>query len=211
MEKCHVYCSACTGTNSNQCSQCAFYNGVQYLLSNTTCSSTCLAAYYKFNSTNCLACTSPCFNCVAPGTNCTSCIATYVLFPPNNTCLTECPDNYYFNATLSQCMPCDPLCKKCTDDPFPCQVCIADTYLLPYNYTCWVSCPSPYIPLDILWLCLTLDDYYVNLTVNFEVSSDPTNLTILMTFSQPMDFTTFPYQTFQTLSFVDTTVTIDKF
>lgn len=83
--------------------------------------------------------------------------------------------------------------------------------MLPYNNTCWNECPDPYLALDALWLCLTAADYYVNLTINPVISSDPINLTVYMAFNQPMDFTTFPYQSFQSISFIGTSVTIDKF
>lgn len=83
--------------------------------------------------------------------------------------------------------------------------------MLSYNNTCWTTCPNPYLALDALWLCLTEEDYYVNLVINPVVSSDPINLTIYMRFSQPMNFSNFPYQSFQSLSFLGTSVTIDKF
>lgn len=68
-----------------------------------------------------------------------------------------------------------------------------------YNNYCYATCPTPLYDDNYTMTCLTFQQYYVFLTVSsYFVQGDLFNID--MAFSQPLDFNTFPYQTWQTFN-----------
>lgn len=78
-----------------------------------------------------------------------------------------------------------------------------------YNDTCWDPCPSSFYQFDMEWLCLLAEDYIVNVSIEFTAASQ--SLLITMEFTHLMDFGKLGIKNFQTISFGNSAVTIDKF
>ncbi|EAR92882.2 transmembrane protein, putative (macronuclear) [Tetrahymena thermophila SB210] len=97
-QNCHGSCLNCSGSLSNQCTQCisslVFYNN--------QCLTQCPQGYYQNSQNVCVICPS--------NLNCASC--------QNSTQCTTCKNGYYMstqqNTQQQVCMPCDPACKLCT-------------------------------------------------------------------------------------------------
>lgn len=94
---CDDGCISCD-LNSSDCTAC---NGNYYLLRTAqTCTLTCPTGDYGVTTPDrkCLKCDLPCLVCTGSGWNgtCSSCKPNsgYYLYS-NNTCLENCPDNYY--------------------------------------------------------------------------------------------------------------------
>jgi len=180
---CDSSCFSCVGGGSNQCLSC---NGAYYYPAETKCEACprslifnnmyCLPDLYtcpyglftNINETNtsmiCNSnCSSICESCYGSANNCTSCAYELIMF--NNTCVSQCPQGYYYglsNATSgvykktclncnTDCSSCNltcqlyncqlPNCQNCTMSN-TCQTCIADYYL--YNGSCMSDCPNGY-------------------------------------------------------------------
>jgi hypothetical protein len=161
--------------------------------------------YYTSGDLNCTKCPSLCSACTAANV-CTACTLSganqaYLL---NVTCYSNCPNGYYEDNNLGAgpnlCLPCSIQCKTCSANPSPCQSCNPGYYL--YFSTCSSSCSdSNYFAYDPWWECLLCDTYCVDLTITMSFS-DSTNkkLYIDMDFNRDINFTTFDYVKFQTLS-----------
>ena len=103
LQLCHPYCSLCYGTLKTNCTACAndtsTYPPIEYMLSGNTCDTTCLTGWFISGSNMCSPCQANCSACEGVSTNCTVCYPSFVLFPPNTSCVSSCPSKYYFNST----------------------------------------------------------------------------------------------------------------
>lgn len=77
----------------------------------------------------CLDCTYPCDSCDGSGIVCTSCVTGYLFVEDLDTCLSECPQNYYVSG--SNCLVCSSNCLTCVDSNSKCLSCGTAMYL--YN------------------------------------------------------------------------------
>ncbi|CAD8198174.1 unnamed protein product [Paramecium octaurelia] len=136
--------------------------------SSSDCTS-CINNYY-LDTTNCLQCTLPCFNCVDIDTKCTSCAHSYQTVQTNQ-CV--CDDGYYMDASY-YCQLCTHPCSKCTNTSTYCTDC-ASTFISSGSNTCICadgkyeettnspsdcqSCTSPCVKCEITSThCLTCID-----------------------------------------------------
>jgi proprotein convertase subtilisin/kexin type 5 len=105
----------------------------------STCVLACPAnGYYLDNTTgNCIACRSPCLNCLSIST-CLSCLTGYL---QNNTCLSNCPTKYYSETSNNTCVACINNCLTCASTTI-CQSCLSGYYL--YQSSCVITCPNLY-------------------------------------------------------------------
>lgn len=66
----------------------------------------------------CVPCSSACLRCAINSTNCFQCGFSFFLFVPTNSCLAQCPLNYFNNLTLTAnyyyCSQCIEGCLNCT-------------------------------------------------------------------------------------------------
>lgn len=119
----------------------------------------------------------------------------------------SCPTVGYYEAS-AVCHACPSVCVTCTSSTV-CQTCVTGNYF--YNDFCYVNCPAPLINDNYTMTCFTFQNYYVFLTIEtYFVQGDILNIDLA--FSQPVDFSTFPYQnwqTFNTSSFP--TLTMDNY
>ena len=207
---CDVSCLACTGLTNTTCSSC----DVGYSLSGTTCDSACLDGYYNNpNGSNiCLKCNSSCEICVGPATNCTVCKTGFILSPIDSSCLSNCPPGSYNDTALTQCSQCIGNCSACTSNPLPCQACNNGWFL--FNDDCIPTCPDGLFANSETLTCENCSVYCVNLTINMYTNPGLDGLSPLiidMIFSAAIDFTTFPMQTFQTITFENALLSLDAF
>jgi hypothetical protein len=203
---CNSSCLTCYGTSSQSCTSCVNSTGGNYLLSNNTCALTCDPNSYQSGPNQCTFCVWNCTTCNMSPTNCSECRSGYLFWPDNSSCPLSCP-NTYFNST-NVCYACAPLCTTCSDLT-TCQTCVIGSYY--NNYFCYDICPSPLFNDNYSMTCLTLQQYYVFLTIDtYFVEGDVLNIDLA--FSQPIDFTTFPYQNWQTFNISsDSGVTMNNF
>ncbi len=88
-----MYCK--DGTISN-CTVCALYNSIQYVLSGTTCYTACPAGTYQNSTNTCASCASSCTTCNGTSsTNCVTCTLPRYFLSTNNSCMTSCPNGYF--------------------------------------------------------------------------------------------------------------------
>lgn len=98
-----------------------------------------------------LACSLPCKTCIIGNpSSCLSCyndssiVADKILYYPNNSCLSQCGDQYYANSTDDKCYSCINSCYNCINYN-QCTSCPTSSYLLIANYTCFQNvCPIGY-------------------------------------------------------------------
>lgn len=123
-EECHKACSVCIGPS--------------ILPSNcTTCNS---AGFINNGSGNCVQCYGFCNGCIGLGsTQCTSCMGGYFLY--GNTCVTECPLDYYSVESTKMCIACLAPCYFCFGSTANhCLSCSLGWFLL--ESTCYNPCPN---------------------------------------------------------------------
>ena len=181
-----------------------------------TCYSPCpTGTYLTSNLTNCSSCSPFCISCVNTSTTCTACTLTgfYTAYLLGTSCLQQCPNNYYEstgNGSVNTCQPCDPSCLVCTNNPTPCQACNAGYWL--FGDACVNTCPTDYFKDNSTWSCLLCDIWCVQLDMKMYFS-DATNNQIYvdMTWSEDLDFTIFPYTTFQSFSIDSDMYTLSMF
>lgn len=181
-----------------------------------TCYSPCpTGTYLTSNLTNCSSCSPFCISCVNTSTTCTACTLTgfYTAYLLGTSCLQQCPNNYYEstgNGSVNTCQPCDPSCLVCTNNPTPCQACNAGYWL--FGDACGNTCPTDYFKDNSTWSCLLCDIWCVQLDMKMYFS-DATNNQIYvdMTWSEDLDFTIFPYTTFQSFSIDSDMYTLSMF
>lgn len=195
---CDPSCYSCL-TNATHCTSCTtgygFYNYVCYRPCNT-------GFYYTNGTSNCTACAAVCSICTT-ATNCSVCTTTgnstaYLL---NNTCYPTCITGYYGTsiAGANVCVKCTSPCTSCTGTPTPCSACANGTYL--YAAACSSTCPTGYVPYSVTNQCLNCDQYCVDLSINMWFPSTTNNMLYIdMTYTYDLNFTSFNYQTFQTVA-----------
>ncbi|KAL4451032.1 hypothetical protein ABPG74_021354 [Tetrahymena malaccensis] len=97
-QNCHGSCLNCTGSLSNQCTQCVS----SLMFYNNQCLTQCPQGYYANSQNICQLCPN--------NLNCASC--------QNSTQCQTCKNGYYMssnqNSQQQVCLPCDPACKLCT-------------------------------------------------------------------------------------------------
>ena len=196
-DPCNLNCTSCVKT-ANICTACV----IGYGWYNYTCFMPCLDGFYfTNNNTNCSACPTVCATCT-DFTTCTLCRTTSpITYLYNGYCYAPCPPGFYGTTNSSGaniCVGCSPACAICTGNPSPCSKCNTGYYL--YMNVCSSTCPSGYIPYVGTNECLLCDQICVGLTINmYFPSSTNSELYIDMTYSLDLDFTTFNWQTFQTV------------
>eukprot|EP00828_Plagiopyla_frontata_P047387 TRINITY_DN873_c0_g1_i8.p1 TRINITY_DN873_c0_g1~~TRINITY_DN873_c0_g1_i8.p1 ORF type:complete len:2601 (+),score=459.84 TRINITY_DN873_c0_g1_i8:925-8727(+) len=93
------------------CDKTAPYDDLVTIPETPKCLKKCLPGTY-LNGTHCLACQSPCAECVGNATNCTACKENYYLL--NNSCPDTCPDGMQRDKNKWICDYCYKTCKTCT-------------------------------------------------------------------------------------------------
>lgn len=114
--------------SKTQCTKCL----KEFGLHNGNCESDCPSGFTKSQEGNCIACGSDdCNKCPADNLNkCLECKKGF-LFKPNNSCKTECPENYIGVVSENgrkECVACPANCKNC--DEKGCKECIQNFYFL---------------------------------------------------------------------------------
>ena len=127
---------------------------------------------------------------------------TYLL---NGSCYTQCPNGYYANSP--DCSACDAACAVCSGNPTPCSSCTVGNYL--HLNSCG-TCPSGFFPHEATRVCRDCSVYCVTATINMSFTSD-TVLAIVIEFSQNVNFSTIPYQSFQKITKNDSSFGWNKF
>jgi hypothetical protein len=181
---------------------------------NSACYNPCPDGTF-INSTNasCDLCNSTCASCNQSSNNCTNCATNYFLFI--STCISSCPNGYYTDYTNNTCIACDPTCLLCVSAS-NCSSCIFSNFYMPYNNTCPSVCPDGFATNTITKICVdcSQNGQCVDLNISIKLQ-DSDNLTspiyIDMNFSQNINFTTFPYTKFQTLSFSNKSLSTNIF
>lgn len=181
-----------------------------------TCYNPCpLGTFLSSNLTNCSTCSPFCISCITTNITCTACTLTgvYTAYLLGTACLQDCGDDFYedtANGTLNTCQPCDSACRVCSGAPTPCQACHAGYWL--FDSACGNTCPADYFKDNVTWSCLLCDIWCVKLTMSMYFP-DATNNQIFvdMSFTEDLDFTTFPYTTFQSFSIDSDLYTLDMF
>lgn len=142
---CSSPCLSCQ-FSATYCTACSSSSSTPYLLNNTCVSSCTSTLYYATNVSSiptCLACNSPCENCLN-ATYCLTCVAGYML--SGGLCSTTCSVGYYFNSANVDCSACPTNCLICNTANF-CQLCRSAFYIYSINSTvnqCLSSCPAAY-------------------------------------------------------------------
>ncbi len=209
---CDPECLSCQ-FNSSYCYSCDTALGYAWL--NFACLSSCPTPYFLSNSSaNCTICSSYCQSCTGTATNCSVCTlsGTYMAYLWGHSCVVTCPTQTYSSSTggVNMCVSCDASCLVCTSSPSPCTSCAATYYL--YQSTCIPVCPDGYFADNSTSSCLSCDIACVSLSMSmYFPNTVHSQIYVDMVFSQDMDFTTFPYASFQTFSINSDLYTIDMF
>lgn len=212
---CDPACLTCFGQLITQCNSCDNDTSanIEYMLLNKTCVSPCPIPYFRSAPNVCGKCATNCTVCSVVSTNCTVCASGYVYLPLDNTCPTSCPSLYYFDSSTNQCELCNTNCTVCTGNPGPCQRCISTLYL--YSQACYDVCPSADLVANpVNATCENCSTWCVGLTLTFyqpSGSNGISNLYIDLNFTHALDFSTFPMTTFQTITFANSSLTLDMF
>lgn len=156
----------------------------------------------KTSTHTCIPCTSSlCDVCNVDGPSiCTQCQAGSFWF--NFTCLASCPGGYF--PASPNCTQCDVSCTVCSGVPTPCTAC-ANNYFL-YTNQCPSTCPTGYFGHRALRQCLDCPTYCVTASISMGLSSDNRKLTIKITFSRQIDWSSFPYKDLHILTTNDSTL-----
>jgi len=148
-DSCQPACLVCFGSLLTQCTQCGNTTDIYYKdLDSTTCGLICPDGQYNSSSIPnlCQRCSSTCITCSVTAENCTNVNCSKNYYFLNNSCLSQCPDNYFPNSTQRQCIQCTPGCQSCFGSGLDsCTLCgvLADTtqyYLQIGNNTCGPIC-----------------------------------------------------------------------
>lgn len=108
----------CSGPEPTECEQC------RYFRYRSECIETCPTDTYADQNDNCLLCHPQCDGCTGHTANdCINCRNFLLTVNSTDTCVDQCPLNYY--ASNSTCQPCDPQCLGgCrSSGPFQCTQC----------------------------------------------------------------------------------------
>ncbi|KAL4499147.1 hypothetical protein ABPG72_017049 [Tetrahymena utriculariae] len=136
-KKCDISCLTCSGPDRTNCLKCS---GDTYLEKNQ-CKKECNEGWKNSTKNICDQCNIKCLKCNGPDeNNCLECPNGAFLNPFENTCVTECPTNYYPSSSNNKCLKCDTLCKNCTDiGSDKCTQCEGSLFLKDGN-TCSSNC-----------------------------------------------------------------------
>jgi len=102
---------------------------------------------------------------------------------------------------MNLCEACNASCYYCTNSPSPCQQCNSGYYL--YNQICYDTCPTGLFESNATGSgqCLDCNVVCVDLTLSmYFANSLEKQIYIDMVFSQTMNFNTFNYKSFQTIT-----------
>ena len=103
---CGAPCLECSDAATN-CTKCNPSDDL--FLDGETCVADCPAGTFKDSTTAdnplCTDCTSPCAECGTTGIECTKCIVGKYLKLTDNTCVDECPNEYYEDSTTDPSIP----------------------------------------------------------------------------------------------------------
>ena len=116
-DTCTPGCSACTNAGLSHCSICTNTTDIYYKdLDSTTCNLTCPDGQYNSSSIPnlCQRCSSTCITCSVTAENCTNLNCSINYYFLNNSCLSQCPDQYYADFSARQCKLCTSGCALCT-------------------------------------------------------------------------------------------------
>ena len=109
-------CETCYGPNSNNCLSCS--DAFIFAPDNSTCVQKCplVGYYFDIEDNACNGCYKPsatngsyqeCRTCNgSAATNCQSCYPGTYLYPPDGTCISECPMTYYPDTYTWECISC---------------------------------------------------------------------------------------------------------
>ena len=149
-DSCTQGCLTCTGVGLTNCLTCDNVTGTPYLkeIGATICGTTCpdrqfISASYP---NECQPCASNCITCSGTANNCTSSNCSINYYYLNNSCLTQCPNQYFPNFSLRQCQLCAPGCALCfSSGVSSCTQCMnsgGTDYFLQYavENTCATTC-----------------------------------------------------------------------
>lgn len=116
-DACTTGCLQCTNSGLNSCTQCSNDSSTIYYLhiGATTCGTSCPNGQFISSTipNYCQPCSSICVTCSVSAENCTSSSCALNFYFLNNSCLANCPDNYFNNLAVRQCTQCDPGCQSC--------------------------------------------------------------------------------------------------
>ena len=144
-QSCSTSCtSGVWDTVNKKCSTSCPSGTMQYVSGNTYCYLTCPSQTYQSAIASppagtaeyeCLACSSPCYEC-SSATTCKSCVSGYYFHTGANICDTSCQTGYVLDAVSSfTCTPCRENCATCA----------SGTYLIESLKTCVDTCPIGYV------------------------------------------------------------------
>ena len=119
------------------------------------------------------------------------------------TCYKTCPNDTYgdnnYGFGPNTCLPCLAECATCTGNPWPCLSCDLTYYL--YNGTCSSTCPTGFFPYDPTNKCIDCNLYCVDVSIDlYFPNSYADQVYADLTFTKELDFSTFDYENFQTIS-----------
>ena len=103
---------------------------------------------------------------------------------------------------------------KCTGDPYPCSKCNDSAYLYYGNMTCDTTCPSPLVKNNVNRTCEDCSVYCVNMTLSRFIPSGAAGLAPLtfdLNFTYSLNWSTFVYPDFQSITFAGSTYSINDF
>lgn len=115
--ECSGGCSVCTGSGLSSCQECTNASSTIYYkyLYEDICNTSCPDGQYISSSIPffCQKCSPLCITCSSAADNCTSdnCSANFYYF--NNSCLAQCPDNYFPDINSRLCTQCADGCQSC--------------------------------------------------------------------------------------------------
>jgi hypothetical protein len=151
----------------------------------------------------CFFCDPACTVCNINSSYCSVCNPGNFYFL--NHCGTICPNPYFMDVALNNCSLCDLSCSACANSSTNCSACYNGYFYLSQNMSCPTSCPTDFM-IDLTTnYCIdcTTASNCVGLTISIYLQSATLTSPIYvdLNFTQNLNFTTFPYKTFQNLTF----------
>jgi len=118
-----------------------------YVLSGSTCSSSCGNGQYLVSGTStCAPCTGLCANCSGDATTCNSCTADNLYYSNNCYAPSACPNGTVAQSGNGICAPCQSPCASCSSTVDSCTACIAGYYYDATTSSCVTTCPAGTAP-----------------------------------------------------------------
>jgi len=137
-------CNCNSGYSGADCSQTSCNSSSYYSSSSSSCVLNCPSGTYQnIYSRSCLACQSPCLQCITLPTNCLNCISSVnnIQYYYNGSCSSTCPSGTYASGYV--CLACNSAvgCATCVSSPVICTSCLGGLYLSqPGNGSCIATC-----------------------------------------------------------------------